>query len=99
MFPILRFPLTICKLALLEHLTESLTEFQVALALGTFDELFQLVGTGLLLLRVLLVHGLSLVRLLKKLEHNHIKQLLETWKYRSVFFVNLFINFKSKRGH
>lgn len=59
------FSLTVSKLALLQHLTKALTECQVALALGTFDELFQFIGTGLLLLRVLLVHWLGLVRLLR----------------------------------
>lgn len=82
MFPVLHFSLTVSELALFEHLTEALTEFQVALVLGTFDELFELIGAGLLLLRglllvhglwllvhglwLLLVHGLTLVWLLKK---------------------------------
>lgn len=60
------FSLTVSKLALLQHVTEALTESQVVLVLGTFNELFQFVGTGLLLLRVLLVRWLGLVRLLKK---------------------------------
>lgn len=62
------FALTVSKLALLQHLTKALTESQVALALGTFNELFQFIGTGLLLLlRVLLVRWLGLVWLLKKI--------------------------------
>lgn len=64
------FSLTVGKLALLQHLAEALTEFQVALALGTIDKLFQFIGTGLLLLRALLVHWLGLVRLLKKDEQH-----------------------------
>lgn len=75
MFPVLHFSLTVSELALFEHLTEALTEFKVALVLGTIDELFELIGARLLLLRghllvhglwLLLVHGLTLVRLLKK---------------------------------
>ncbi len=61
--------LTISKPALFEHLTEALTQLQIALVLGTFDELFELIGAGLLLLRgLLLVHvlWLGLVRLLKE---------------------------------
>lgn len=61
------FALTVSKLALLQHLTKALTESQVALALGTFNELFQFIGTRLLLLRVLLVRWLGLVWLLKKI--------------------------------
>lgn len=53
--------LTVSKLALLQHLTETLTEFQVTLVLGTFNELFQLVRAGLLLRGLLLVHGLWLL--------------------------------------
>lgn len=64
------FSLTVCKLALLQHLAKALTESQVALVLGTFNELFEFIGTGLLLLlRVLLVRWLGLVRLLKKISH------------------------------
>lgn len=96
MFPVLNFSLTVSELALFEHLTESLTEFQVALALGTFNELFELIGAGLLLLRglllvhrlwLLLVHGLSLVRLLK-----HKRQMMGSfthlpymWYFKSKF--------------
>lgn len=55
---------TICKLALFEHLAEALAQFEVTLGLGALDELFELVGAGLRrLLGLLLVHGLSLVRL------------------------------------
>lgn len=61
---------TVSKLALFEHLAEALAELQVALVLSAIDELFELVGAGLLLrvllvhgLRLLLVHGLGLVRL------------------------------------
>lgn len=66
----LHFSLTVSELALFEHLTEALAEFEVALVLGTINELFELIGAGLLLLRglllvhglwLLLVHGLSLV--------------------------------------
>lgn len=54
--------LTVSKLALLQHLAESLAEFQVTLVLGAFDKLFELIRAGLLLLGgLLLVHGLSLV--------------------------------------
>lgn len=54
--------LTVCKLALFEHLAEPLTEFQVTLVLGALDELFELIGAGLLLLwDLLVVHGLTLV--------------------------------------
>lgn len=54
--------LTIGKLALFEHLAETLTEFQVTLVLGAFDKLLELIRAGLLLLGgLLLVHGLSLV--------------------------------------
>lgn len=60
------FSLTVSKLALLQHVTKALTESQVVLVLGTFNELFQFVGTGLLLRRVLLVRWLGLVRLLRK---------------------------------
>lgn len=67
-FPVVVFSLTVGKLALLQHLTEALTEFQVALALGTINKLFHFIRTGLLLLlRVLLVYWLGLVRLLKKI--------------------------------
>lgn len=62
------FSLTVSKLALLQHLTKALTESQVALVLGTFNKLFQFIGTGLLLLlRVVLVRWLGLVRLLKNI--------------------------------
>ena len=44
-----------------EHFAESLAEFEVALCLSTLDELLQLVGAGVLLRRVLLVHGLLLL--------------------------------------
>lgn len=63
------FLLTIRELALFQHLAEALAELVVALALGALDELFELIGAALLLLRgLLLVHGLRLllVRLLKK---------------------------------
>lgn len=66
-FPVVVFSLTVGKLALLQHLTEALTESQVALALGTLNELFHFIRTGLLLLRALLVYWLGLVRLLKKI--------------------------------
>lgn len=57
-----RRQLTIRKLALFEHLAETLAEFQVALVLGAFDKLFELIRAGLLLLGgLLLVHGLRLV--------------------------------------
>lgn len=72
----LYLPLTVSKLALFEHLTEALTEFQITLVLSAFNELFELIGTGLLLRGLLLVHvlwllllvhglGLALVWLLK----------------------------------
>lgn len=59
----IHFSLTISESALFEHLTEALTEFEVALVLGTLNELFDLIGAGLLLLLrgLLLVHGLGLV--------------------------------------
>ena len=64
----IHFSLTVSKLALFEHLTEALAESQVTLVLCTFNKLFKLIRARLLLLllRLLLVHGLSLVRLLKK---------------------------------
>lgn len=94
MFPVLHFPLTVCELALFEHLTESLTEFQVALVLGTFNELSELIGAGLLLLRdlllvhrlwLLLVPGLSLVRLLKhkRQEMGSFTHLAYMWHFKS----------------
>lgn len=52
---------TICKLALFKHFTEALTEFEVTLGLGTLNELFELIGAGLLLGAFLLVHGLWLL--------------------------------------
>lgn len=64
---------TIVRLALFEHLAEALAELVVVLVLGTLNELFELIGAGLLLLRglllvhgglwLLLVHGLSRVLL------------------------------------
>ncbi|TNN75514.1 hypothetical protein EYF80_014326 [Liparis tanakae] len=44
------------------HIAEALAELEVALALGALDELLELVGAALLLLRgLLLVHGLRLL--------------------------------------
>lgn len=95
----LHFSLTISKLALFEHLTEALAELEVALVLGTVDELFELIGTGLLRLGgrllvhglwLLLVHGLSLVRLglVRLLKDTRwmmgfFAHLLHTWYFRS----------------
>lgn len=58
---------SVSKLALFENLTEAFAQFEVALVLGTLDELPELVRASLLLRRhLLLVHGLrlGLVRLL-----------------------------------
>lgn len=90
MFPVLHFSLTVSKLALFKHLTEALAEFVVALVLGTIDELFELIGAGLLLLRgLLLVHGLwlLLVRLLKDTRHmmGSFTRVLYIWYFMSKF--------------
>lgn len=57
--------LTVCKPALFQYFTESLTELQVALVLCTLNELFELIGANLLLLLLfLLVERLWLLLML-----------------------------------
>lgn len=67
---------TVREFALFEHLTEPFTQFEVTLCLRTFEELFQLIGAGILLHWLLLIHGLLLVhglRLIWLLEDSFIQ--------------------------